>query len=118
MDKELTIDVPIRLINTPVGVSNGGILQHVRREIAISCLPDKLVDFIEMDVSKLDIGESLHIRDIELPEGITSLQEEKLTVAVVNAPSVSAEEEEIEEIEEEEGKEPEEVTESDSQDED
>ncbi|MDB9823092.1 50S ribosomal protein L25/general stress protein Ctc [Deltaproteobacteria bacterium] len=116
MDKDLTIDVPIRLINTPEGVTNGGILQHVRREITISCLPDKLVDFIELDVSKLDIGESLHIQDIELPEGIKSIQEGNLTVAVVNAPSVSAEEEEAEEMEEEEGEETEEeVTESDSQ---
>ena len=50
MDKELTIDIPIRLINTPVGVTNGGILQHVRRQIRISCLPDKLADFIDEDV--------------------------------------------------------------------
>jgi len=104
MDKKLTINVPLRLINTPIGVTNGGILQHVRREITISCLPDKLMDFIEVDVSKLDIGESLHVRDIELPEGITSVEEEKLTVAVVIPPTMPAAEEAVE-MEEEEGKE-------------
>ena len=116
MDKELTIDVPLRLVNTPVGVTNGGILQHVRREITISCLPDKLVEFIDLDVSELDIGESLHIKDINLPEGTRSLQEGSLTVAVVIAPTISAAEEEVEEIEEEEEKESEkEITEPESQ---
>ena len=100
MDKELTIDVPIRLINTPVGVKNGGVLQHVRREISISCLPDKVMESIEVDVSELDIGESVHIEDIELPEGVRSDQEGRLTVATVVAPTVSIEKEE-EEVEEE-----------------
>ena len=67
MDREITLPVSIHLINTPTGVTNGGILQHVRRELTISCLPDKLVDFLEIDVSGLDIGDSVHIRDIELP---------------------------------------------------
>jgi len=118
MDKKLTIKVPIRLINTPVGVANGGILQHVRREITISCLPDKLVDFIEADVSTLDIGDSLRFRNIILPEGITSDEEEKLTVAVVVPPSISAAEEVVEKKEEEgeEGEEAEEKgTESDEE---
>jgi large subunit ribosomal protein L25 len=118
MDKKLTVSVPLRLINTPIGVANGGILQHVRREITISCLPDKLVDFIEVDVSKLDIGDSLRFRDIILPEGITSDEEEKLTVAVVVPPSISAVEEVVEKKEEaaEEGEEAEEKeTESDGE---
>ena len=72
MDKEITVDIPIRLINTPEGVALGGILQHIRRELTISCMPDKLVDYLELDVADLEIGDSLHIRDIELPEGITS----------------------------------------------
>ncbi len=102
MDKEITIDIPIHLINTPVGVKNGGILQHVRREITISCLPDKLIESIDIDVSGLDIGESLHLEHIDLPEGIRSLQEGGLTVAVVIAPTVSVEVEEEEEEEEKE----------------
>ena len=100
MDKELTIDVPVHLVNTPIGVTNGGILQHVRRELAISCLPDRLMESIDIDVSELDIGESVHIEDIDFPEGVTSLQEGILTVATVVAPTVSEEKEEEEEIEE------------------
>ena len=101
MDKELTLNIPVVLVNTPVGVTNGGILQHVRRELTISCLPDKVIESIEVDVSGLDIGESLHIEDVVLPEGIISHQEGHLTVAVVNAPTVSEAEETEEEVEEE-----------------
>ena len=105
MDKKITVAVPIQLINTPIGASNGGILQHIRRELTITCLPDKLIDTFELDVSALDIGDSIHIRDIELPEGITSEEETHLTVALVAAPTV-----EVEEKEEEEGMEIEEET--------
>ena len=101
MDRELTVDISVRLINTPLGVTKGGILQHVRREITISCLPDRLVDHIDVDVSRLDIGDSIHIEDIELPEGIKTSQEGRLTVAVVAAPTVVSEAiEEVEEFEE------------------
>lgn len=103
MDKEITARVPLRLTNTPEGITKGGILQHIRRELAISCLPDNLIDSIEIDVSDLDIGDSLHIRDIDLPEGITCIEQDHLTIAVIAAPSVLKEEEAEEEIEVEEG---------------
>jgi large subunit ribosomal protein L25 len=103
MDKEITVNIPIRLINTPEGVSQGGILQHIRRELTISCMPDKIVDSLDLDVAELEIGDSLHIRDIELPDGIKLVEEDHLTVAVVAAPTVQAEEEEVEEVEGEEG---------------
>ncbi len=100
MDKEITVDVPIRLVNSPVGVTEGGILQHIRRKLNISCLPDKMIDALELDVSGLAIGDSLHVEDIDLPEGIVSLEEGHLTVATVAAPTI-VEEEEEEVIEEE-----------------
>jgi len=100
MDKEITVDVPIRLMNTPEGVSQGGVLQHVRRELTVSCLPDQLIEAIEVDVAGMSIGDSIHIRDIELPEGITSVDEDHLTIAIVAAPTVKAEEAELEEEEE------------------
>ncbi len=104
MDRELTLDIPLVLVNTPVGASLGGILQLVRREITIKCLPDKIIEKIEVDVSGLSIGDSLHIKDIVFPEGVTSPQDERLTIAVVNAPSIS-EEKAVSEEEGEEGEE-------------
>ncbi len=109
MDKEITVDVPIRLINTPAGDAQGGVLQHIKRELTISCLPDKLVDYFELDIADLQIGDSLHIRDIELPEGIKLIDEDHLTVAIVAAPTVEAVEEE-KEVEGEEGTEEEAAT--------
>lgn len=90
MDKELTLDIALHFINTPVGVVNGGMLQPIRREITVSCLPDKLVDYIEVDVSSLDIGQSLHIGEIILPEGLSSSLDPSLPIASVMAPSVAA----------------------------
>jgi large subunit ribosomal protein L25 len=100
MDKELTFEIAIHLINTPVGLANGGILQHVKREVSVSCLPRNLVDFLEIDVAGLDIGGSVHIKDIVFPPGIKSNEDGDMTVAVVNAPSVVAEK--VEEVPEEE----------------
>jgi large subunit ribosomal protein L25 len=100
MDKEITVNVAIQLKGTPVGVTNGGILENVRREISVSCLPDKLTSTIEVDISEMNIGDALHIEDIQLPEGMTALEEGHLTVAVLAAPAMEKEEE-GEEFEEE-----------------
>lgn len=102
MDKEITVDVAIRLHGTPIGVTNGGILENVRREVSVSCLPGKLTNTIDVDISHMDIGDGLHIEDIQFPEGMRVLEDERLTIAVIAAPSVEKEEveEEIEEGEE------------------
>ncbi|MBC8419344.1 MAG: 50S ribosomal protein L25 [Proteobacteria bacterium] len=99
MDKEITVDIPVRLMNTPIGVTNGGFLQHVRRELTVSCLPGRLIDAFDIDVYGLDIGDSIHIRDIKFPEGIRCEEEDHLTVAVVSAPGGGVEEEEVPEEE-------------------
>ena len=87
MDKELTIDIAIQLVGTPIGVTEGGILQQVKREVSVSGLPGKLVDVLEADVSELAIGDSLHLSAIEIPEGITLNEEDTETIAVVAAMS-------------------------------
>ena len=102
MDKELTVDIPLHLVNTPEGVTKGGVLQQIRRELNVSALPTKLVDFIEVDVSGLDIGDTVHAGDLRMPEGIKSNEEDELTIAVVSAPTVEVEEEVVEEEVEEE----------------
>jgi large subunit ribosomal protein L25 len=108
MDRELTFDIPIHLVNTPVGVANGGILQHVKREVSVSCLPGDLVDYLEVDVSALDIGGSVHVKEVVFPKGIRSLEDAEMTLAVLNAPAVVVEKVE-EELKVEEAKEGEEA---------
>jgi large subunit ribosomal protein L25 len=111
MDRELVLDIPVALLHTPQGVKAGGILQHMRRELTVACLPGKIVEHLEVDVSELDIGEALHIGDIQLPEGIKAVDDKSLTVAVVVAPAVKEEEELEEELEGEEAEEAAEKTE-------
>ncbi len=97
MDTEITVNMAIHLVNTPMGVKEGGILEQIRRELTVSCLPDKLVDYIEIDVSELNVGDAVHIEDLTLPEGIHTVEEGHLTVAVVSVPAAEIEEEEAEE---------------------
>ncbi len=104
MDKELTLNVPIHLVNTPAGAAKGGILQHVKRDLEVSCLPGNLVDFLEVDVSALDIGDAVHVKDLALPQGMKTTEDGDTTIAVVTAPHVVAEKpEEVVEEEKVEG---------------
>ena len=117
-DRELTLPIHIRLQNVPVGVmEGGGVLQQIRRELVISCFPDKLVESLEVDVAHLDIGDKLRIRDLELPEGMRTMVEGHLTVAVVNVKGAIEEEEEEVEVEELEGEEGEATEETDGSEE-
>jgi large subunit ribosomal protein L25 len=97
MEKEIEATVLLQLVNTPVGVTKGGLLEHIRRELSVVCLPRDLVDMIEIDVSGLDIGDTLHIGDIHIPLGLRSTEDEDLTIATVVAPTITAEAEEGEE---------------------
>ena len=117
-DRELTLPIHIRLQNVPVGVmEGGGVLQQIRRELVISCFPDKLVESLEVDVAHLDIGDKVRIRDLELPEGMRTMVEGHLTVAVVNVKGAIEEEEEEVEEEELEGEEGEATEETDGSEE-
>jgi large subunit ribosomal protein L25 len=89
MDKKLTIDVPLHFTGTAVGVTNGGELQHLKREMKVSCLPAVLPDFVEVDVSGLEIGHSLKVQDIKVPEGMTVLDPGEVGVAMVAVVKVS-----------------------------
>ena len=104
MDEEITLSLVIKLVGEAPGVEMGGMLQQVRRDIEIKCLPSQIPDTVEIDVSALNIGDSVHLNDIQLPEGIKVLDDADLTIATVLAPVVEkeVEPEEVEgELEEE-----------------
>ena len=106
MAKEIEASIPLQLVNAAIGVTKGGMIEHTRRELTVVCLPKDLVDAIEIDVSGLDIGDTLHVGDIALPPGLSSVEAGDLTVATVVAPTITAEEEaEAEEAVEETGSE-------------
>lgn len=85
MDEVLEVVVPLHFEGSPIGVDKGGIFQPAVRELRISCLPDRIPSVIHVDVSGLDLGHSLHIREMKLPEGVTPKQDLGLAIASVLA---------------------------------
>jgi large subunit ribosomal protein L25 len=111
MKKPIKVNVGVKLLGKAAGVAMGGILDQVRREVEVKCLPTNIPAHLDLDISALEIGDSLHVRDIEAIEGVEILTSGDLTIAVIAAAivieePVAAEEEELEEAaeEEEEGK--------------
>lgn len=83
------VEVPVRLIGDPVGVKNsGGVLEQVLNELPVKCIPSKIPELIEVDVSELDINDSLHVYDLELDEGINITVDEGRTICAVAIPKV------------------------------
>lgn len=86
----LTVEVPIRLVGASPGVRAGGIMQHALTELEIRCMPDQIPQVLEVDVSALEIGDSIHVSDIALPEGIEVLVDAERSVCSVIPPTVAA----------------------------
>lgn len=83
MDRPLTIDVPVSLVGEPSGVEHGGELIWMKRELKISGLPAELPDTIEVDVSRLEIHDSVRVGEINLKEGIAIVDGEDVVIAHV-----------------------------------
>ena len=102
----LEVDIPASYIGTPQGVRDGGILEVILHELRVKCIPSLIPDTIEIEISGLDIGDSIHASEISTDEGVELLTDPGQTLCLVSAPRVEEEEEELEEGEE--GFEPEE----------
>lgn len=104
MDRKITAGVPVVTTGLSVGVERGGILQIVRRELEVQCLPFEVPESIEIDIADLDMGDSIHVEDISLEGEVEFLGEANLTVVTILTPKIEEEpeEEEEEEAEEEE----------------
>ena len=99
MDKEIEVHIPIHFEGTPEGVKLGGIQQSTLRELVIKGLPGKLPDLINVNVENLEIGDSIHVKDIYVPD-VTVVTAEELAVVSVVTPKIVEEvvvEEELEE---------------------
>ena len=92
MDEMIQADVPLEPTGIANGVKNmGGLLEQNLRSLAIECLPRDLPDLITVDVSALDIGDAIHVREIQLPTGVTTRVQPDLTAFSVLAPTVEEE---------------------------
>ncbi len=101
------LEVPVQLHGTPVGIKEGGIVQHLIHKLEIECLPKDIPQRIDVNISELNIGDSIHVKDLNI-ENITFLSSEESVIVSVAHPKVEKEPVEGEEMEtEEENAEPE-----------
>ena len=92
MDEKIQAEVPLEPVGIANGVKNfGGLLEQSLRSLPIECLPRDLPDRLTVDVSNLNIGDSIHVRDIQLPSGVTAKTQPDLTAFSVLAPVVEEE---------------------------
>ena len=102
MDRKISVKVPVITTGTSKGVAMGGMLQIIRHELEVECLPDRIPETIEIDITEMDIGDSVHLEEIPLEEGVEFPAESNFTVLTVLSPKkeeVPEEEEEGEELE-------------------
>ncbi len=83
--------VPVELQGRPEGVKLGGVLQIARRNIRIESLPANVPDKIAIDVSSLQIGDSIHVEELPLPEGVKAIYDQNFTICAVVAPTAEEE---------------------------
>ena len=94
---KIHVKVPLHFINADVSPAvklHAAVISHVMVELEVSCLPGQLPEFITADLSNLDAGQSLHVKDIVLPEGVTAIthgDNQTVAIAVVPAGATSAE---------------------------
>ena len=86
LTKKIQVAVPVHLTGRPEGVKEGGILEQVTRQLQMLCLPLKIPQQIDVDVTSLKIGQNLHLSDVKLPHGVESAETENITIAIVAAP--------------------------------
>ncbi len=90
-DVAVQTEVEVVLTGTPAGVKTGGILEQITRMVAIEALPRALPEHIEYDVSDMELGSTLEVRALSVPEGVTILTDEGTTLCTVVAPRVAEE---------------------------
>jgi len=90
--RPIEVEVPLEFVGKPVGITKGGILEIMLHELTIECLPREIPDKIVVDISHLDLGDSLHVRDIKVPEGLKVKDHPEETVATIVVEEASSEE--------------------------
>ena len=103
LTRKINAMIPVTVTGKSQGVEDGGILQIVRRELEVYCLPTAIPEAIEVDISELDIGGSIHVHEITLPSDVELPEDVDFTVLTILAPKI--EEEVVEEEELVEGEE-------------
>jgi len=87
LGQKFRVEVPLRVRGKAAGIEMGGILEVVTRSLEVECTPDNVPEFLEVDVTPLAIGQSLHLGDIRFPAGVVPMEKDlRMTIAAVNTP--------------------------------
>lgn len=86
LDKAINVEVSIHGVGTPAGIKLGGVLETINRTIEVRCLPLEVPEFIEVDISQLQIGQSIHVYDLKVAEGVEILSDEDMPLFILAAP--------------------------------
>jgi len=101
LDQPIQTSVVVELVGESVGAKAGGVLSQVAREVRVEALPLEVPERLELDVTAMEIGDSLRLTDLSAPEGVTLLDDPEIVLATVTVPTrVEEPEEEVEEGEE------------------
>lgn len=95
-DEQITSHARIEPVGTPAGATHGGQLEQILHEVEIQCLPTDMVDVIEVDVSGLEVDDTMHLRELAIPEGVEVMADPELPVFQVRIPRIEVEDEEAE----------------------
>ncbi|MFN3567979.1 MAG: 50S ribosomal protein L25/general stress protein Ctc [Caldimicrobium sp.] len=90
--RPIEVEVPLEFVGKPIGITKGGILEIMLHELTIECLPSEIPDKIVVDISGLDIGDSLHVKDVQVPQGLKVKDHPEDTIATVVAEEEATEE--------------------------
>ncbi len=85
MDRKIRVRVPVIATGKAVGVENGGVLQIIRRELEVYCLPNEIPANVTIDVTNLDVGNAVHVEDIPMPGNVEFPHETNFTILTVSA---------------------------------
>ncbi|MBP0001658.1 MAG: 50S ribosomal protein L25/general stress protein Ctc [Cyanobacteria bacterium SID2] len=80
------VDLPLHFVGEPIGVKQGGLFDTQVTQLTLKCPPNKIPDSLDIDVSQLRMGQSLHLSDIQLPEEVEAVMEADVLIASVSAP--------------------------------
>lgn len=95
MDEKVKVNIEVVITGAAKGVKAGGILQHGIREVAIECVPSLIPEHIDIDVTELEIGDAIHVRDLKLADGVKVHTDEDAVLASVTPPISAAKLEEM-----------------------
>jgi large subunit ribosomal protein L25 len=92
MDEKIVAPVHVRIMGKSIGVKNGGILRHLLHEIKVKSLPADVPPHIDIDVTAMEIGDSVHVKDLQVPANVQILTDAEAGVVNIMAPIVAKEE--------------------------